>query len=153
MTLVLYDVFVNILAAVIFAVLGFFGGKFVVPTIVGLLRRVPKLNGTTWRKVLPDGTDDPLPVIFKIKQFGTRIDATVTRTERYGERVYRYVGHLSGEEIVLTWEDIASPERQIGAMVLHLSPGLRQLSGLSSYFKQSAGEVVATPQRFRRLAG
>ena len=142
------DVSINLLAAAIGGAAVWFGRAFALPVIRGRLRRLPKIDGTTWRRVEDDR--DAGGSILSIRQSGTKVTASITRNESR-QRTFKYRGQISGHQLVLTWEDADSPEQMIGAMVLHLSADLASLTGHSVYFRHSAGKVVAIERTYRRM--
>ena len=142
-------IFEGVAGSAVFAVLVFVFTEQLLPIIRGRLRKLPKLNETEWHRETDDNNYHTVSIL-RIRQSGTRIDATITRTKANVRRQFRYRGFLSGHDMVLTWEDIDSPEVVVGAMVLHLSADIKKLSGQSVYFRQNQGKVVSVPRIYVR---
>lgn len=142
------DVLANLIAGTIGLGLGWVGREHVLPVVRGRLRQLPKLDRTVWQRTPADG--DRVTSVLKISQSGASITAQITRVGEAAERSFSYRGIVSGHQIVLTWEDVASREHLIGAMVLHLSADLMTLSGSSVYYRHDKGEVVSIPRIYRR---
>ena len=145
------DIATNLLATIIGVGIGWFGREYALPLIRGRLRDVPNLNRSTWHRRVSD--EDPVMTILEIRQSGTSIRASVTRSENGLTRRFVYKGYISGQQLVLNWADSAAKEQVIGAMVLHLSHDLRTLSGSSVYFRHSIGKVVAVERVYDRAFG
>lgn len=143
------DVAANMIAAGIGGIIIYFGKENLLPVIRGKLRNLPRLNGTVWQRE----QDKPgVHSVMKIKQSGSVITAEVSRQGDTTPRSFAYRGEISGHQIVLSWNDSASREQLIGAMVLHLSADLTRLEGYTSYFRHNDGRVVAVPCFYRRTA-
>ena len=122
-----------------------------IPMVQGYLRRVPKLDGTKWRKQ-KTSPDDQFITVLKVSQRGSRIVALGERTELNHSRIYRYRGEIRGGDIVLTWEDEDAPDYMFGAMVLHLSTDRQRLSGSSTYYNDRKGKVVSTDRTYELIS-
>ena len=139
----------NLAAAAIGGVAVWSFTEWFIPMARGRMRRLPRLNGTKWRR--RNSGSQRVQSTLSIRQSGTRITATIMRNDIKRQRTFRYRGQISGHQIVLQWEDADSPEQMIGAMVLHLNAHLTLLTGLTSYYKISSGQVVANRVVFDRL--
>ena len=145
------DLLINLAASTIFVGTGYLGKERIVPLIRGYLRRLPRLDGTAWRRAPEGERPDRSVSIMKVRQAGARIFATIERSDRKVQRTFKYSGLLSGHQIVFTWEDTASPEEIIGALVLHISTDLLRLTGSSVYFSHKQGKVISVPCVYERL--
>lgn len=144
------DVIANLFAASVIAVFGLTLTHVLVPLVRGLIKRTPKLDGTMWRRASTD--PDQLHSVLEIRQFGTKILATVNRDEGSRVRTFRYRGQLVGHQFVLTWEDAGSPDQMVGTLLLHLSANLQKLDGYTCYYRLSEGRVVANEVRYDRMS-
>ena len=98
--------------------------KWFLPTIRGQIQKVPKLNKTAWEGYSTRHKDKGINSRLEIRQTGTNIKAKIIRKVKNGERIFEYVGKISGGQLVLTWEEPEGAGYIIGAMVLHLYVGL-----------------------------
>lgn len=111
---------------------------------------VPNLTGK-WVGYSPDGpTPDVANSTLSIEQRGSFVRATVVRTARVGERRFDYEGRFSSGQLVLFFEEDIGRGYIVGTVVLHLSPNLRALSGLATYFAHSKGTVISTAHIYKR---
>jgi hypothetical protein len=112
---------------------------------------VPDISGD-WAGFSPDG---PSPEIQNstlfIEQRGSFIRATVIRTVRERTRTFDYEGRFTAGQLVLFFEDKQGRGYIVGTTVLHLSPDLRTLSGLSTYFAHAEGTVTSRSRLYRRV--
>ena len=60
----------------------------------------------------------------KVRQAEIRVSAIIEWSDKNLQRTFRYEGMLSGDQLVLTREDAASPEHVIGELVICLSTDL-----------------------------
>lgn len=141
------DIAENLIAAAIGGGVMFYTRDYLIPLVRGHLRRLPKIDGTVWQRVM----DTPgVTSTLTFSQSGSRISATVQRAGETVPRTFEYRGEVSGHQIVMTWHDRSSPEHLIGAMVLSLSSRLNELEGHTVYHRHQDGKVVAVPCKYQR---
>ena len=96
------DILAKIIVAIVsgFATLGLkvFATNWLVPTIRGLIIKVPNLDKTKWQGFTSESS--PPRSVLEIHQTGTFIRATVRRQSRSGERVFSYNGTLQYGQMV-----------------------------------------------------
>ena len=111
---------------------------------------LPNLTGK-WVGYSPDGPNPAHPnSTLSIEQHGSFIRATVVRTVRTGQRLFDYEGRFTSGQLVLFFEENIGRGYIVGTVVLHLSPDLRTLSGLATYFAHAKGAVISTNHVYKR---
>ncbi|MGC4068444.1 MAG: nucleotide-binding protein [Polyangiaceae bacterium] len=112
---------------------------------------VPDLTGV-WAGFSPDGPEPSTRnSTLEIEQRGGFVQAIVTRDVQDGQRVFEYEGRLASGQLLLFFEDLRGRGYIVGTMVLQLSGDLRTLSGRTTYYHHTLGEVVSNQRVFRRL--
>ena len=101
--------------------------------------RGPRIEGT-WEYA--NGT-------MQIRQFGTRVRATATRTSSTPHRHFKYTGEFLAGQLVLTWEDRQAEGYMMGAMVLRLT-AQGELKGKTTYVAVDSANVVSDDRTYWR---
>jgi len=118
--------------------------RFVLPRIVGVIRKGPDLNGS-WMTYDEPGLSAESHGTAEVKQLGTRLTVSVKRTtKRDGTsmqkpREFVYRGTFNSGNVVATFGDKSS-KHETGTVVLHHSAADGRLEGKTMYHDD--GQVV-----------
>jgi hypothetical protein len=96
---------IGIAGNIIVMILTWLTPKIFIPIYNGWKRNIDDISGE-WNgyDVLTDGTEKEVSEM-TIKQYGTRLSATVTRKTNNSKRLFEYEGKIIGKQIVFTWKE------------------------------------------------
>lgn len=147
----MYEIAIGIISAAVFWFIQYLVTEHLLPRIRGWRRSVPNLHGSTWEGFDPEDLKFEHPISkLEIKQTGDQLRAIIERHSIDPKRYFRYVGHVSSGQLILTWEEPEGAGYIVGAMVLKLSGNLNELHGKTVYLYQDSGKVICTNKIYRR---
>lgn len=119
---------------------------FLIPQIGVLFSNGPKLHRQWTYRDLEGGPSVGSATIWQSGSL-IRLDATriIDRGGKSINRNFKYRGKITGRTIVAQYEQQGAKGAVAGAMVLRLSSDLKHMKGITSYYSDSAGEVISHP--------
>jgi hypothetical protein len=147
-------IFVGALGSGLFAFTLFFGGKLLVPWLVGRMHRLPDISGD-WESFDEDPNVAAGPVgRATVKQFGTSVRVglvrSMSRSGKLTQREFHYRGRFLDGQLTLLFEDRRLRGYITGAIVLRLSSNAMLLQGKTTYFDHEGNGVVSHDLWWRR---